>query len=197
MSDFTQALDQWLGEVENFHLPRWHELPDLNLYMDQVLTYINETLGVIDTETMDREKLLTAAMINNYVKHNLIPKPEKKRYQREHIACLFVYVILKPVLSLSSIQSGIILQVEVCKGNLQVAYDLFCRQFERSFRDVSRMVGREGDPAAQHCISPNSVGTYMAVMALVSKVVAEKVIELKRRSQEAGMVQDASTEEER
>lgn len=194
MSDFYRELEQWLHEVENFHLPRWHELPDLNLYMDQVLTYINDTLGVIETEDDDRGSLLTAAMINNYVKHSLIPKPKKKRYQREHIACLFVYVLLKPVLSLSSIQDGLHLQVDVCKGNLQVAYDLFCRQFERSLHDVSRMVSGKGEYVT-YGISQNSVGTYMAASALVNKIVAEKVIEIKRKTIEAEKTQAASAED--
>lgn len=194
MSDFYGELEQWLHEVENFHLPRWRELPDLNLYMDQVLTYINDTLGVIKTEDDDRGNLLTAAMINNYVKHNLIPKPKKKRYQREHIACLFAYVLLKPVLSLSSIQSGICLQVDVCRGNLQVAYDLFCRQFERSLHDVSHMVSGQGEPVTCGLLQ-NAVGTYMAASALVAKIVAEKVIEIKRKMIEAEKSQTASSEE--
>lgn len=58
------------------HLPQWEELPDIDLYMDQVLNLVDRYLSPIGV------KPVTAAMINNYVKLNLIPKPIGKRYSR-------------------------------------------------------------------------------------------------------------------
>ncbi|EFV97609.1 hypothetical protein HMPREF9171_0907 [Streptococcus agalactiae ATCC 13813] len=55
--------------------PKWEELPELDLYLDQVLLYVNQ---LINPKTITNDKLLTASMINNYVKHNYISKPIKK-----------------------------------------------------------------------------------------------------------------------
>ncbi|WP_044765800.1 DUF1836 domain-containing protein, partial [Streptococcus suis] len=64
-------------------IPYWHELPDLDLYLDQVLLYVNQAT---DSSEQLEQKSLTAAMINNYVKHKQIEKPVKKKYQKQQIA---------------------------------------------------------------------------------------------------------------
>ena len=56
-------------------LPKWEELPDIGLYMDQLEKLLNKYLSIYNDG--DEEKLITRAMINNYVKNGLIPKPEK------------------------------------------------------------------------------------------------------------------------
>jgi len=83
------------------HLPRWEELPDFELYMDQVLALISRYLG----ETPGKgEKMLTASMVNNYVKLEVMPSPVKKKYSRIHVAHLLVICALKPVLSISELR---------------------------------------------------------------------------------------------
>lgn len=81
-------------------IPYWHELPDLDLYLDQVLLYVNQTTS--STEQLE-QKSLTAAMINNYVKHKQIEKPVKKKYQKQQIARLIALTILKNVFSIQEI----------------------------------------------------------------------------------------------
>src|SRR3712207_1086171 len=118
MSNFSDALSQWSKELSNVHLPRWEELPEFDLYLDQVLCYVNDQLAFLNVGENDmaqKDSLLTAAMINNYVKKGFVPKPERKRYKRVHIACLMIYVLLKPILSLTDIQQGLYLQVKSCK----------------------------------------------------------------------------------
>ncbi|MBF0779749.1 MULTISPECIES: DUF1836 domain-containing protein [unclassified Granulicatella] len=77
------------------NLPYWKELPNLDLYLDQVLLYINQL-----TET---EKELTSSMVNNYVKHGHINKPYKKKYNRIQIAQLIAITLLKQVFSIQDI----------------------------------------------------------------------------------------------
>ncbi|HFU4060723.1 TPA: DUF1836 domain-containing protein [Streptococcus suis] len=81
-------------------LPYWHELPDLDLYLDQVLLYVNQTTN--SSELLE-QKSLTAAMINNYVKHKQIEKPVKKKYQKQQVARLIALTILKNVFSIQEI----------------------------------------------------------------------------------------------
>lgn len=68
-----------------FSYPKWEEIPNINLYLDQVLLYVNQICPPVSP---DKEKGLTASMVNNYVKHGYISKPEKKKYQRKQIARL-------------------------------------------------------------------------------------------------------------
>ncbi|MBS3991289.1 MAG: DUF1836 domain-containing protein [Erysipelothrix sp.] len=101
----------------NSTLPRWEELPKIDLYVDQVLSLINPYCVSVHV------KPLTKAMINNYVKLGLIPPPVKKRYQRLHIAYLFVIVFLKEGFDISLIKQGII--TETKRLGLKEAYNAF------------------------------------------------------------------------
>ena len=66
---------------ENCRLPRWEDLPDIELYMDQVLTLISKYLSMFN-EVSGAEKLITPSMINNYVKAKLVAAPINKKYPR-------------------------------------------------------------------------------------------------------------------
>lgn len=81
-------------------LPRWDELPNLELYSDQVLIYIN---NMLTSKYDEDEKLITATMINNYVKHKHVDKPVKKKYNRQQLARLIAIVFLKDVFALQEI----------------------------------------------------------------------------------------------
>ena len=82
--------------------PKWDELPDLELYLDQVLLYVNNVCG---SSISAADKGLTASMINNYVKHGYIAKPVKKKYQRHQIARLIAITTLKTVFSIQEISA--------------------------------------------------------------------------------------------
>lgn len=88
--------------MTTFHYPSWEELPDLDLYLDQVLLYVNKTCAPVLSSS---DKGLTAAMINNYVKHGYVEKPDKKKYQRHQIARLIAIATLKTVFSIQEIAS--------------------------------------------------------------------------------------------
>ena len=74
-----------------FHCPRWRELPDMDLYMDQVVTLLNSSLQLFTQP--HQGKPITSTMINNYVKHGIVNAPIKKRYMKRHVAYLFVVCI--------------------------------------------------------------------------------------------------------
>ena len=79
------------------------EIPNIDLYMDQVTTFMEEHLKSSCRHSDD--KILTKTMINNYAKNNLMPPPEKKKYTREHIMLLIFIYYYKGFLSLQDIQS--------------------------------------------------------------------------------------------
>ena len=90
----------WNRQQRTCRLPRWSELPDIELYMDQVITYMNKFTPVF---TRDGENGLTPSMINNYVKLNIIPPPVKKKYTKEHLLVLIFIYYFKSILSIKDI----------------------------------------------------------------------------------------------
>ena len=76
-------------------LPGWEALPQLELYMDQVIVLMEQYLSVFSD---GKDKLITPSMINNYVKLGLIPPPVKKKYSREHLARLITICMLKQIM---------------------------------------------------------------------------------------------------
>ena len=79
MSDQIEQLNHWLAGLDSKNPAEWGLLPDIGLYMDQVQTYIDRQLGLYRRDEDDR--LLSPAMINNYIKDNLIPRAEVKKIQ--------------------------------------------------------------------------------------------------------------------
>lgn len=118
--------------LTKFHMPRWSELPDIELYLDQVVNYLERYLEPCTVNK--EEKIITKTMINNYVKQGIIPAPEKKKYNRTHIAYLLVICILKQVYSISDIGKLITLTIE--HYELSKAYNRFCANLEISIKHV-------------------------------------------------------------
>ena len=84
-------------------IPLWDGLPVIDLYMDQVIILLNRYLGVIKNNDSG-EDTITKNMINNYVKMKAVPAPVRKKYSREHIACLLIVCIMKQVFNISMIK---------------------------------------------------------------------------------------------
>ena len=83
-----------------FSYPKWADIPNIDLYLDQVLLYVNQVCVPVSP---DKDKVLTASMVNNYVKHGYLTKPDKKKYQRQQIARLIAITTLKSVFSIQDI----------------------------------------------------------------------------------------------
>ena len=120
--------------IKSLHIPRWDELPNIALYLDQVVTLINNCLSPIlaQCDTKKDDTVLTKTMINNYVKYNLIEAPEKKKYGKNQLAKLFVICILKQVYSMNEINS--LINIAITSADIQISYDKFCIQFEEALK---------------------------------------------------------------
>ena len=102
------------------HYPLWEELPEIELYLDQVLLYVNQVCAPISP---NKDKGLTASMVNNYVKNGYLTKPDKKKYQRQQIARLIAITTLKSVFSIQEIAQTLnTLQTQASSDQL---YDAF------------------------------------------------------------------------
>lgn len=100
--DPQDILNSILSSLEKIDYIRPREIPDIDLYMDQVTTFMDAHLEAC--KRTDEDKILTKTMINNYTKNNLLPPPDKKKYSKEHMYLLIFLYYFKNVLSISDIQ---------------------------------------------------------------------------------------------
>lgn len=107
-----------------FALPRYEELPQVGLYLDQTVQYVNGFFTAFPGVE------LTLSMVSNYVKKGVLDHPIKKRYTREQIAALIYIVVVKTVLSLENIDTLLKMQREHCAAS--TAYNSFCTELEIS-----------------------------------------------------------------
>lgn len=153
--------------VADFRLPRYNEIPNVGLYLEQATKYVGEYLAPLGEYT------LTPSMISNYVKKGLIANPVKKQYSRDHIAYLFFIAVAKSVLSLDALTGFI--RVQQQSYTLPKAYDYFAEQIESLLRftfeldDTLEVVGEDNTDEKRLL--------YTCIVAAVQKVYLEKCLE--------------------
>ncbi len=102
MNSIKKSLENWLNDLNNFSFKNYEELPDIDLYMDQVVTFLEKQLYIFQNNTLDKQ--ITSSMINNYVKGEVLPSPISKKYNREHLALIEEICTLKQVLSIADVK---------------------------------------------------------------------------------------------
>lgn len=122
------------SKIANHSLPKWDDLPELELYMDQVIALMEKYLA--DIATPD-SKLITPSMINNYVKLGIIPAPLKKKYSREHLAYLIIICSLKQVMPISNIKAMI--DDKLATHTISEILDRYSDLYDVTFRAVLEM----------------------------------------------------------
>ncbi len=143
-----QELKEQLREtIGQFHLPRYAEIPDVGLYLEQTVSYIDSFLAPL------QETALTASMVSNYVKKGLIANPVKRRYGREQIACLIFIALAKNILSLDSVSR--LMGMGMAKYTSEQAYNYFCQEFENlllfvfEFKEILDEIGEDSTEEKQ------------------------------------------------
>ena len=139
---------------------RWGQLPQIALYMDQVLLVLNQALAPL---MVSEEPVVTGTMINNYVKMKLAAPAVKKKYDREHMARFVMICLLKKVLSMTEITD--VLDRLLAERDLADDYDLFCRELEIRLRTPD-------GPDGEGC--PKYLAT--AVRAVACKLLLEHML---------------------
>ena len=133
-SELTGAL----SAIGRYRPVEWEQIPDLGLYMDQVVTFITRMYEPLYGE--DIHGYLSPSMINNYVKSKLIPRPTGKKYSREQIALLTMIVALKQTSSMEDIRRMLALKESETVERLYAS-------FSQRFTDVIRSMCGEGTVA--------------------------------------------------
>lgn len=174
MENVKEELEKWLAEISDFKHPELSNLPDIDLYMDQVITYLDR---ILKPYASDDSKVLTSSMINNYVKAKLIPAPNGKKYTRNHISYMLIIAALKQILSISDIEKLFYTQRK--KENFSI-YNLFkdtydstllktTKAFEEKVKNVN--VLNENDELSLLALN-------LTIEATINKLIAEKIFTL-------------------
>lgn len=124
MNEYTA----WREGLKKLNIPKWDDLPNIELYMDQVVAYVNTVLQPLPMPP------ITPAMVNNYVKKQVLMAPKKKKYQAMQIADIIIISMLKPVFSIEEIRAAID-QITV-NDFPKNAYDTFVDALEDRFNGI-------------------------------------------------------------
>ncbi len=131
-------------DVSELHLPRYSELPQIGLYLEQTSKYINRLLSPIGCAE------ITTSMISNYVKKGFIDSPHKKQYDADKIAYLIFIAITKNVLSMDYIDALFHMQKKLY--SLPRAYDYFCEELENMLKYVYGLKATPDEVPAEHTV---------------------------------------------
>lgn len=170
-----------MKEIKNLkdHLTKkrpdgWDELPDLSLYMDQLISYMpRQLLG------MEEGEALTAAMVNNYIKAGLLPRAEGKRYGRKHLAYLTAICALKPVLSMKEL-AELLSAVDAQHVIAEDWYGFFLGKLDGSMNAVADSLdenAKEGELSA--------LALQLALDSYANKLACQRVLALMHAKRQA------------
>lgn len=146
----------------------WEQLPDIALYMDQVISYLPR-----QQIQFDGAESMTSAMVNNYIKDGLLPRAEGKRYGRTHLAYLTAISDLKQVLSVKDMAALI------SAGNLgrepEVVYTAFQEELDAALQDTARRIPQEAAPEELPRLA-----LALALRSYADRLACQRIIDLIR-----------------
>ena len=174
-------LRRWEKYLDNYRLPTWEEIPDIGLYMDQIVTLLKGYLDYMPPELKDEQQVITPAAINNYVRKKIMPEPVKKKYYRSHIAYLVMVCTLKQSLSIPTLQTMIPMGLE--EEELRRVYNAFvnrhrvtCTYFVKQVRIAAGGI-LDHEPESE--IATDDTNDLIASVAVISgfaRLMAEKLL---------------------
>lgn len=154
-------MEKNLKEILNARkIPLWNELPELDLYMDQIIVLMDKYLN-----SSEKDKLITPSMINNYVKLGIIPPPTKKKYSKTHIAYLIIICSLKQVMPIPDIK---ILIDEKLKN---YSIEELLNEYSKLYSDTANKIIELSDD--YEAKSKSNPAIYMAVSASICRYTSE------------------------
>lgn len=155
-------------EMTAFQMPRYERLPEIELYMDQLVHFVNQVLAPLSSADSSEELILTKSMVNNYVKQRVIPPPLKKRYDRRHLAMLLMLCPLKQVLSIPECVQLMHLAESENGQTLENSYNAFCTSLENA---LLRTFGSGKAIAGQGAVLPRMT------QAVADKIYLQKLLD--------------------
>lgn len=168
------------------------DIPNIDLYMDQVITFMDEHLKM--SRRFEEDKLITRTMINNYTKNNLMPPPNKKKYNKEHILLLIFIYYFKNILSMNDIKNifeplnqkfyngkneEITLEeiYEEVFGYQRENVDALIIDIIKKYKKASRAFAKDTNPEDRDFLTTFSLICTLSFDVYVKKMLVEKLID--------------------
>ena len=173
-------LRRWEKYLEEFRLPAWNDIPDIGLYMEQVIILLKGYLDYLPPELKD-EQIITAATINNYVRTKIMPEPVKKKYYREHIAYLVMICTMKQILPIAVISK--IVPMNIKTEDVERIYERYAERhsitkkyFLNQIRLVAGPILDHKDVLEESAEDTDDLILTCTISAGFSKLLAEKLL---------------------
>lgn len=168
-----QALGALIDFLRGYRSARWNDMPDLELYMDQVITYLKRQLSPF--QDSPGENLITPSIINNYVKAGFVPRPEKKKYGRAHLASLTMACTLKRVLPIESVRRLI---GEDGAAPDEARFDQFVDAQRSAFSEEAQLLEQLRADWPSDGRSLRRLATHFALRAAADRLIADRILAL-------------------
>lgn len=160
-----------MTDFKDIHFMRYDDLPDVSLYVDQLLDTLEDMLKPF--EILSDKKLLTKSMVNNYVKLNLVSPPEKKRYGKKQLAQLMAIALFKQVFSIEEIE--LLFKIQSLHYETAIAYDYLMQELENAL-SFEFLDGKALPLHASHETEQTKLVRAMT-LALASKLFVQSQLE--------------------
>jgi len=168
--DQAENFRTWLELAKQFELPLWEDLPELDLYMDQIMIYFRTQFAYLNEEEIKR--WMSPAMINNYVKKHLLTRPNNKKYNKEQLSGLMQIAALKTILSIEDIGHMFTAMASIAAP--QSRHDDFAKTLAGSVQnEISSLQERlQGMDAAASLM----LARQLALEAAIKKILSERLL---------------------
>ncbi|MBV4430304.1 DUF1836 domain-containing protein [Clostridium tyrobutyricum] len=199
---YKEELKKILEKFSDFEQLKFYNIPDIDLYMDQVTTFVEEKLGYLKRN--EEDSALTKTMINNYTKAGILMPPNKKKYSKHHMVFIILTYYLKQILSINDIQrlfSPIVKSINSGENHdkdLENIYNCFLEieknEMDKFIRDLKDKIGLDdsefknsedsiGQTSKKINIDKEGINSLiimvimLVVKANIEKRMAEKIID--------------------
>lgn len=167
----SPELDALIDFLRGYQGARWDEMPDLELYMDQVITYLKRQLSPF--QDSPEENLITPSIINNYVKAGFVPRPERKKYARTHLASLTMACTLKRVLPIESVKK--LIERDGAKLDAE-RYNQFQDAQKEAFSEEAQLLEQLKADCPSDSQSLYRLATHFALRAGADRLIADRIM---------------------
>ena len=181
--DEKKALNDWLNEFLNIKINDYDHLPDIDLYINQVIKYVDAMMEPYKDNLQDIQ--ITSNMINNYVKGELIPSPLKKIYYREHLSRIYEVLTLKKVLSMTEVKQ--IEDERYTEGTKpSEVYDNFNRKYKTEIEAITSDTFSKLDDIkdSDDYESYINLATEYAMISTIYATISKKILYITRHIKE-------------
>ncbi len=176
----ADKLRRWKKYLLEYQLPTWESIPDIGLYMEQIIVLLKQYLDYLPPE-LKEEQFITSSTINNYVRLKVIPEPIKKRYYRTHIAYLIIVLSMKTGIQISLIQK--LFPSHLSEEEVRVFYEEYymlhkktCERFVNEVAEVAAPLLQHGETADLKIERPENLVVFSAIMSGFSHLLSEKLL---------------------